>query len=180
MKRAVFVIPILLFAALAYVLFDSLIAPPPQDLPSVLVDKPAPGLTLPALDGETEGFGPADLTAGHVTVLNVFASWCVPCRTEASVLPALAHLDGVALYGMVYKDTPGKARQFLNEVGNPFSRIALDQSGRAGIEWGVYGVPETFVIDGRGVVRLRHAGPLTAGIVESQILPAIEQARNAG
>lgn len=180
MKRAAFIVPILLFAALTYVLFRSLIAPPPQELPSVLIDKPAPRLTLPALDGQTKGFGAADLTAGHVTVVNVFASWCIPCRSEATVLPLIAHLDGVALYGMVYKDTPGKARQFLNEVGNPFSRIALDESGRAGIDWGVYGVPETFVIDGKGIIHLRYPGPLTPAVIERNILPAIELARKSG
>lgn len=180
MKRWVFIVPLLLFAALAYVLFDSLISPPPRDLPSVLVDKPAPHVALPPLDGEAHSFGTADLTAGHVTVVNVFASWCIPCRDEAKILPVLAHLNGVALYGMVYKDTPEKARQFLNEVGNPFSRIALDESGRAGIDWGVYGVPETFVIDGKGIIHLRHAGPLTPGVIEKQILPAIERARHDG
>ena len=177
MKRLIFIVPIALFAVLAYVLFDSLISPPPQELPSVLVNKPAPTLTLPPLDAATEGFGPAQLAAGHVSVVNVFASWCVPCRAEASVLPTLAHLNGVALYGIVYKDTPAKARQFLKEVGDPFQRIGLDESGRAGIEWGVYGVPETFVIDGKGVVRLRHAGPLTKNIIKSDILPAIAAAR---
>lgn len=179
MKRLIFVVPIALFVALAYVLFDSLIAPPPQELPSVLVNKPAPTLTLPGLDAATDGFGPEQLAAGHVSVVNVFASWCVPCRAEASVLPSLAHLDGVALYGMVYKDTPANARQFLKEAGNPFQRIALDESGQAGIEWGVYGVPETFVVDGTGVVRLRHAGPLTQDVIRSDILPAIAAARTS-
>lgn len=180
MKRLIFVIPVVLFAALAYVLFDSLVSPPPQELPSVLVDKPAPRLTLPPLDGGTQGFGPAQLTDGRVTVLNVFASWCVPCRAEAAILPALSHLKGVKLFGLVYKDTPQKARAFLDAVGNPYARVALDESGSAGIEWGVYGVPETFVIDGKGIVRLRHAGPLTQGIIESQILPAIAKARTQG
>lgn len=180
MRRLIFVVPVVLFAVLAVVLFKSLIAPPPQDLPSVLVDKPAPQLTVPALDAQTQGFGPSDLKAGHVTVLNVFASWCIPCRSEAPLLPRLAHLDGVRLFGMVYKDTPDKARQFLNEMGNPFARVGLDESGRAGIEWGVYGVPETFVIDGRGTVRLRHAGPLTPSVIERDILPAIRAARAGG
>lgn len=180
MKRLVFIVPIALFAVLAYVLFDSLISPPPQELPSVLVNKPAPQLTLPALDAQTSGFGPAQFRDGHVTVLNVFASWCVPCRAEAQVLPMLAHLKGVKLYGMVYKDTPSNARAFLSEVGNPFARIGLDESGRAGIEWGVYGVPETFVIDPRGIVRLRYPGPLTPAVVKDQILPAIARARADG
>lgn len=177
MKRLIFIVPVALFAVLAYVLFSSLLAPPPEDLPSVLVDKPAPRITLPALDAQTKGFGPAQLTAGHVTVLNVFASWCVPCHAEAAVLPMLAKIKGVHLYGMVYKDTPAKARAFLDEMGNPFERIGLDQNGQAGIEWGIYGVPETFVINGRGTVLLRHAGPLTPSIIKKQLMPVIAKAR---
>jgi len=117
------------------------------------------------------------LRAGHVSIVNVFASWCAPCREEAPALHALSELKGVALYGMVQKDTPAKARAFLADVGNPYSRIDLDADGRASIEWGVYGVPETFVVDGHGVVRLRYAGPLTADALQSTILPAIESAQ---
>lgn len=178
MKRAIYILPVLLFAGLAYILFDSLIAPPPSELPSVLIDKPAPALTLPPLDASTQGFAPSDLK-GHVTVLNVFASWCVPCREEAPTLATLKNMQGFQLIGMVYKDTPAKARAFLNDVGNPFSRIGLDADGGAGIEWGVYGVPETFVIDAQGVVRLRLAGALTPDVLRSQLMPAIESARAA-
>ncbi len=177
MNRAIFILPVLLFLGLAGILFHSLIAPPPGELPSVLIDKPAPTVPLPALDAQAQAFSPADLRAGHVTVLNVFASWCAPCREEAPVLQALAHVKNVTLYGMVQKDTPERARAFLGDVGNPFSRIDLDADGRASIEWGVYGVPETFVIDGHGIIRLRYAsGPLTPDALTNVILPAIARA----
>lgn len=180
MKRLIFIVPIVLFGVLAYFLFKSLIGPAPDVLKSALIDKPAPRLTLPALDAQTRGFGPAQLTAGHVTVVNVFGSWCPTCREEAPVLPMLAHLKDVKLYGMVYMDTPAKARKFLDEVGNPFSRIGLDESGHAGIEWGVYGAPETFVVDGKGIVRLRHVGALTPSIIHNEIIPAIDKAKADG
>src|SRR5208283_407773 len=125
-------------------------------------------------------FAPQDLAAGHVTVLNVWASWCVPCRAEAPALAELAARKGVALYGLVYKDTPAKARTFLDETGDPYQRIDLDRDGEAGIEWGVAGVPETFVIDGKGIVRLRYAGPLVGSAFGEILLPAIERARREG
>ena len=178
MKRAIYIVPVLLFGGLAYFLFHSLIAPPPDELPSALIGKPAPDIQSPPLDAGAKGFGQADFK-GHVTVVNVFASWCVPCRAEAPLLSSLARLNGVSLYGLVYKDTPEKARAFLSDVGNPFARVGLDQSGEAGIEWGIYGVPETFVIDADGIVRLRYAGPLTPDVLTGEILPAIEQARRA-
>src|SRR6201986_5125751 len=120
----------------------------------MLVGKPAPVTPLPALDAQAQSFGPADLRSGHVTVVNVFASWCAPCREEAPMLQTLAQMKSISLYGMVQKDTPAKARAFLADFGNPFQRIDLDADGRASIEWGVYGVPETFVIDGKGIIRL--------------------------
>jgi cytochrome c biogenesis protein CcmG/thiol:disulfide interchange protein DsbE len=182
MKRWIFALPVLAFATIAYFLFQSLAAPPPQILPSALIDKPAPHLTLPALDAATEGFGPRDLAAGHVTVVNVFASWCIPCHEEAPTLmnlAALAQPKGFQIYGMVQKDTPQNIRGFLAEAGNPFGRIGLDADGRASIEWGVYGAPETFVVDGKGIIRFKYVGALTDQIVSSQLLPAIEQAKQA-
>ncbi len=179
MKRALYVLPVLLFAALAFVLFDSLRSPAPNELPSALIGKPAPMVKLPPLDAQALAFAPEDLSSGHVTVLNVWASWCVPCREEAPMLAALARDPDIRLYGLVYKDTPARARAFLVESGNPFSRIDLDRDGRAGIEWGVYDVPETFVIDGRGIVRARHSGPLTAQVMTDELLPAIAAARQS-
>jgi cytochrome c biogenesis protein CcmG/thiol:disulfide interchange protein DsbE len=176
-KRLLYILPILGFAVLAYFLFASLNGAPPDELPSALVDKPAPAIALPPLDKAATAFKRSDLTSGHVTVMNVWASWCVPCRLEAPVLDRLKSLDGVALYGLVYKDQPEKARTFLDEVGNPFSRLDLDLRGRAAIDWGVYDVPETFVIDGKGIVRLRYSGPITEDVLRETVLPAIKQAR---
>jgi cytochrome c biogenesis protein CcmG/thiol:disulfide interchange protein DsbE len=179
MKRWIFVLPVAGFAVLAFFLFRSLWAPPPDVIPSALLNQPAPRLTLPALDSQTAAFTPADLTAGHVSVINVFASWCAPCRTETSQLAAMSNLPGVALYGLVQKDKPAAARAFLDEVGNPFAKIARDDDGRASIEWGVYGVPETFVVDGKGVVRFKYVGPLTDDVMARQVMPAIAAARGS-
>jgi cytochrome c biogenesis protein CcmG/thiol:disulfide interchange protein DsbE len=177
MKRAIYVLPIAAFAVLAFFLFKSLWSPPPDLVPSALLDKPAPRLVLPALDAQSAAFTPADLAAGHVSLVNVFASWCAPCRTEADELMNLSRLPGVALYGMTQKDKPEATRAFLDEVGNPFSRISRDDDGRASIEWGVYGVPETYVVDGKGIIRLKYVGPLSADVLKSQILPAIKAAQ---
>lgn len=178
MKRLIYVLPALAFVVLAVVLFRSLIQPAPDVLPSALIGKPAPRLELSALDAETQGFGPRELSSGHVTVVNVFASWCVPCHSEAPVIAMLADRKGFALYGLVQKDTPAKIRNFFAENGgNPFQRIALDADGRASIEWGVYGVPETFVIDGRGIIRDRIVGEITEDVLNNQLLPAIKAAQ---
>jgi|HubBroStandDraft_6_1064221.scaffolds.fasta_scaffold181163_1 cytochrome c biogenesis protein CcmG/thiol:disulfide interchange protein DsbE len=177
LTRALYILPVIGLFALAAFFFVSLNGPPPDQLPSVLIDKPAPEVSLPALDANAHAFSSADLKAGHVSIVNVWASWCVPCRAEAPELQALAQRRDVALYGIVYKDAPDKARAFLNDVGNPFSRIDLDASGSAGIEWGIYGVPETFIIDGNGIVRLRYPGPIVGNTLTDTILPAIAQAR---
>jgi cytochrome c biogenesis protein CcmG/thiol:disulfide interchange protein DsbE len=131
---------------------------------------------LPPLDQAAKGFTSADLRAGHVTVVNVWASWCVPCRAEAPALAVISRSGRAQLYGIVYEDKPGAARAFLKEMGDPFSRLVLDANGRAGIAWGVYGVPETFVVDGKGIVRLRYAGPVVADTLNRIIMPAIASA----
>jgi len=179
MKRLFYILPILLFGALAYFLFDSLRAPPPDQLPSQLIGKHAPPLAVPPLDKDAVGFSRNDLAAGHVTVLNVWASWCAPCRLEAPALSRLKSIGGFALYGLAYKDKPGAARDFLAETNNPFSRVDLDADGRAAIDWGVYDVPETFVLDGKGIVRLRYSGPITPEVLSQVLLPIIEQAKEA-
>ena len=177
MKRAIYLLPIAGFVVLAYFLFKSLWSPPPDLVPSALLNKPAPRLVLPALDSQSAAFTPADLAAGHVSVVNVFASWCAPCRTETDQLAELAKLPGVALYGMTQKDKPADTRAFLDEVGNPFSRISRDDEGRASIEWGVYGVPETYVVDGKGIIRLKYVGPLSDRVLEQQVVPVIKAAQ---
>jgi cytochrome c biogenesis protein CcmG/thiol:disulfide interchange protein DsbE len=177
MNRWVFIAPIAAFAVLAFFLFKSLWAPAPELIPSALLNRPAPRLVLPALDAQSAAFTPADLAAGHVSVINVFASWCAPCRTEAPQLAELARMPGIALYGMTQKDRPAATRAFLDEVGNPFARIARDDDGRASIEWGVYGVPETYVVDGRGIIRLKYVGGLSDDVLAQQLLPAIKAAQ---
>ena len=175
MKRLVYILPVLGFLVIAGFLFRSLFVAQ-TFLPSTLINTPAPKLTLPALDAQTQGFGPGDLAAGHVTVINVFGSWCAECHVEAPVLMQMAKEKGFEFYGLVQRDTPEKIRAFLAESGNPFSRIANDLDGKAGIEWGVYGAPETFIVDGKGVIRYKYSGAITPDSLKNQILPAIRAA----
>ena len=177
MNRWIFVAPIAAFLVLAFFLFKSLWSPAPDVVPSALLNKPAPRLVLPGLDARSAAFTPVDLAAGHISVVNVFASWCAPCRTETDQLVELSKLPGVALYGLTQKDKPAATRAFLDEVGNPFARIARDDDGRASIEWGVYGVPETYVVDGKGIIRLKYVGPLTDDVLKDQVMPAIRLAQ---
>jgi cytochrome c biogenesis protein CcmG/thiol:disulfide interchange protein DsbE len=179
MNRLIYAIPALGFAVLAFFLFKSLVMPAPDVLPSALIDKPAPQHILPALDAQTQGFGPRELASGKVVIVNVFSSTCVPCRIEAPVLDRLATLPGLTLYGFVWEDKPQSARKFLDEVGNPFSRIGLDSDGSIGREWGIYGWPETYVVDGRGIIRFKYVGALTDQVVAQQLMPAIEKAKLA-
>jgi cytochrome c biogenesis protein CcmG, thiol:disulfide interchange protein DsbE len=178
-NRLIYAVPVLAFLVLAGFLFKSLVLPAPDMLPSALIDKPAPQKTLPALDAQTQGFGPKELASGKVVVVNVFSSTCVPCRLEAPVLNRLATMPGITLYGFVWEDKPENAREFLDEVGNPFSRIGQDIDGSIGREWGVYGWPETYVVDGRGIIRFKIVGGLTNEVVAQQLLPAIEKAKLA-
>jgi cytochrome c biogenesis protein CcmG, thiol:disulfide interchange protein DsbE len=178
-NRLIYAVPVLAFLVLAGFLFKSLVLPAPDMLPSALIDKPAPQKTLPALDAQTQGFGPKELASGKVVVVNVFSSTCVPCRLEAPVLNRLATMSGITLYGFVWEDKPENAREFLNEVGNPFSRIGQDIDGSIGREWGVYGWPETYVVDGHGIIRFKIVGGLTNEVVAQQLLPAIEKAKLA-
>ena len=177
MNRWITVIPVAAFAVLAFFLFKSLWAPAPDIIPSALINKPAPRLVLPGLDAQSAAFTPADLAAGHVSVVNVFASWCAPCRLEAGQLETLSRMPGVAVYGLAQKDKPAATRAFLDEVGNPFARIARDDDGRASIEWGVYGVPETFVVDGKGIIRLKYVGEITQAALAGRLVPAIRAAQ---
>ena len=176
MRRLFYIVPALAFVALAFILFRSLHTHPSAEIPTALKDKPAPRLVLAPLDQGARAFSPADLAVpGQVTLVNVFASWCIPCREEAPQLAQLAQTHGVRLVGIVYKDKPDAARAFLQEYGNPFRRIGQDADGRAGIEWGISGVPETFVVDGHGIVRGRF-GPLSPDNLRSDLLPVIEAA----
>ena len=172
MRRLLFLMPIAAFLVVGLLFYSGLNQGPPELLPSPLIGKSAPDFMLPAMDAGTPGFARADLGAGHVTVVNFWASWCAPCRVEQPILEALAAQKGVALYGIVYKDEPAKARAFLDELGNPFSRLIVDASGRSAIDWGVTGVPETFVVDGKGIIRQHYSGALTQEDLVGRILPA--------
>jgi len=178
-KRLFFVIPIVIFLALAVLLYVGLFQGPPQELPSPLVGKPAPDIALPALDDQNPGFSRSDLAQGKPVIVNFFASWCVPCRLEHPTLMQLAKREGVTLFGVDYKEslygkTDTDARGLLDELGNPFSKINKDAEGRVAIDWGVTGVPETFVIDGKGIIRVHYAGPLSEETLQRLILPALK------
>src|SRR5262249_12185220 len=171
MRRLIFILPIVAFGALAAYFFVSL-SRDPSVLPSAMIDKPAPAFTLAGLGAEP-GLG-RDEFGGEVVLVNFFASWCVPCRAEHPLLMNISRQLGVRLYGIDYKDKPEDAARFLAELGNPYGRIGADRDGRVGIDFGVYGVPETYVIDKAGRIRLRHVGPLTAADVELEIAPLVK------
>ncbi|MFY8093954.1 MAG: DsbE family thiol:disulfide interchange protein [Niveispirillum sp.] len=146
----------------------------PSKLPSMLIDKPAPSFALPGLSEGEKGLSNADLL-GKVQLVNVFASWCAPCRVEHPLLMRLAKEQGVTIHAINYKDKPDAAQAFLAQMGNPYTSIGADKDGRVAIDFGVYGVPETYVIDKQGRVRYRHVGPLMPFDVEETILPMIRE-----
>ena len=176
-------LPLVAFVALAGLFLVRLTANgDPARLPSALIGKQAPKFALPASEGTSgDGFSDADLKQGQVTLVNVFASWCVPCRDEHPLLmqmakdPTLTAL-GVQLYGLNYKDTAAHARGFLAQYGNPYARTGADLKGRAGIDWGVYGVPETFLIGRDGRIAYKLVGPITAENLVKVLQPEIEKA----
>lgn len=151
----------------------------PSAIPSVLISKPVPQFDLGPVKGvDVPGLKTADLTGGGApVVLNVFASWCVPCRAEHAVLTRLARDEGFDLMGINYKDKPEDARAWLTELGNPYARIGADESGRAGIDWGISGVPETFVIDADGTVLWRYVGPIATEQSQDELRAALASAR---
>ena len=177
-------LPLILFAGLAALFVVGLYSGDPSRLPSQLVGKPPPALALPPVDEllkdgkPVPGLTQAVLGAGRVTVVNVWASWCAPCHVEHPQLLALAKEKGVAILGINYKDKPEDARRFLGRYGNPFEAVGADREGLTAIDWGVYGVPETFVIDRRGLVLHRHVGPITPDVLERELLPVIRRARD--
>jgi cytochrome c biogenesis protein CcmG/thiol:disulfide interchange protein DsbE len=152
----------------------------PNEIPSVLISQPAPEFDLPAVAGtDTPGLSVEDIrAAGEPVLVNVFASWCVPCRAEHVVLTRLVEQDGIRLMGINYKDKPEDAAEWLDELGNPYERIGSDLNGRVGIEWGLSGVPETFVIDPSGTVVFRYVGPIVDTGAVDQIKTALQQARS--
>ncbi len=174
MRRALYLLPIALFLVLAGY-FTLALRPgyDPHDLPSALINKPAPVFDLAGLDG-APGLDHAAF-AGRVVLVNFFASWCIPCRLEHPLLMGLATETKTPLYGIAYKDKPADTAQYLAQLGNPYRRIGLDEAGRVGIDFGVYGVPETYVIDRTGRIRLRYVGPLSEEQVTKQLLPLLKE-----
>lgn len=177
------VLPLAVFALLAVILYFRLFGGDPSTIPSALIGKTVPEFSLDALSGLVDdnnvpvpGFSSDDLDEGRVTIVNVWASWCVPCRAEHPVLVALGSETGLPIYGINYKDNPENARRFLGQLGNPFQAVGVDPDGRASIDWGLYGVPETFIVAGDGTIAFKFVGPMTGEIVENIILPEIERA----
>ena len=166
----IYALPAAVFAALAAASYVGL-GIDSNTLPSPLIDQPAPVFDLPPLAGAERGFSSADLT-GHVSLVNTFASWCAPCRAEHPILNALAQSKRLSIYGIDYKDKEDAALAWIAELGNPYTRIGADD-GRVGIDWGIYGVPETFLVDKGGRIRYKHVGPLTQDDVERTVLPLV-------
>jgi cytochrome c biogenesis protein CcmG, thiol:disulfide interchange protein DsbE len=180
-RRLLVLLPLVVFLALAALLFFRLGAGDPSRIPSALIGRAAPATELPAVAGlerngqPVPGIVPADFKDA-VTVLNVWASWCVPCRDEAPLLIKLAGDKRIRLVGINYKDQADNARRFLGRFGNPFAASGADASGRAAIEWGVYGVPETFIVGRDGRIAYKLVGPLTPENLEGVMKPQIEKA----
>jgi len=148
----------------------------PHEVPSPLIGKPAPAFNLPLLGAPDQKLAMQDLK-GKVWVLNVWASWCTPCRVEHPLITELAKTGGVPVYGLNYKDKPADAKAWLDKLGNPFAATVSDVDGLVGIDYGVYGVPETFVIDKQGVIRLKHIGPMTPEALRDTVLPMVDKLR---
>ena len=146
----------------------------PSQIPSQLVGKPVPGFTLPPVQGRTLGFSSTDLK-GEVSLVNVFASWCVACRDEHPLLMELKENGIVPVHGINYKDRPEDAARWLGALGDPYTRTGADTDGRVAIDWGVYGVPETFIVDGDGTVVYKQIGPITEAALRETILPLVER-----
>lgn len=187
-KRPVWLtaLPVLVFACIAGLFFYALQAGDPSRLPSALIGKPVPTFSLNAVGGlkangqPVPGFGTADFGSNKITVVNVWASWCVPCTREHPQLVALAKRPNIQLFGINYKDKAVAARRFLGRYGNPFARVGDDSNGRASVEWGLTGVPETFVVDRAGRIAFKYVGELTPVTYKRILLPVLEKLETSG
>lgn len=174
--------PLAIFGVIAMLFALALSSGDPSRLPSALIGRTVPAVALPALEGLSDGarpvagFDSADLARGDVSVVNFWASWCAPCVQEHPLLVALKERTGVKLYGVNYKDQPATARRFLGRYGNPFVAVGADANGRAAIEWGVTGMPETFIVNGKGEIVYKHIGPISPETLESKIIPMVRAA----
>jgi cytochrome c biogenesis protein CcmG/thiol:disulfide interchange protein DsbE len=174
-----FLLPLGLFAALV-VLFAVGLGLNPREVPSPLIDRPVPAFTLSQLHVPEASFGSSELARQPVALFNVWASWCVACRQEHPFLMELAQRGELPIYGLNYKDERTDALAWLRRHGNPYHLSAHDLDGRVGIDWGVYGVPETFLIDGRGMIRYKHIGPLTPQVWREKLEPLVRQLQQGG
>jgi cytochrome c biogenesis protein CcmG/thiol:disulfide interchange protein DsbE len=180
-RRLIVFVPLALFLALAGLFLIRLFAGDPSRIPSALIGRPAPATALPPVaalvrDGApVPGIAPENF-AGAVTLVNVWASWCVPCHDEAPILMQMAQDQRVRIVGINYKDQPDNARRFIGRYGNPFAAVGADPNGRASIDWGVYGVPETFVVGRDGRIAYKLVGPITEDNLDTALKPAIEKA----
>ena len=179
MRRLLFLLPLLLFVGVGLAFFFGF-ERDPRNIPSVLIDKPVPSFALPGLPGRDKagsgGLASGDL-AGDVTLVNVFASWCVPCKVEHPIITRLAREQGITVHAINHKDKAEDALAWLARNGDPYARIGADLDGRVSIDWGVYGVPETFLVDRQGRIRYKHVGPLTPAVVEETIIPLVKELR---
>lgn len=167
--------PIVVFAGFVGLAVTGMYREDPESLPSAREGQPAPPVVLTEFPGK-ELFDDASLRDGEVKLVNYWASWCGPCRVEHPSLEALSK-EGLKIYGVNYKDQQANAAAFLDELGDPYAGIGRDEQGRMALDWGVYGVPETYVIDGEGKIILRFAGPVTQRVIETTLRPALEKAR---
>jgi cytochrome c biogenesis protein CcmG, thiol:disulfide interchange protein DsbE len=183
--RWMMALPLVAFAALAAIFWFRLGNSDPSRIPSALIGHPAPPTALPALEGlvnngaQVPGLDPS-VFEGKVSVVNVWASWCVPCHDEAPLLTELGRDSRLQIVGINYKDSPDNARRFLGRYGNPYGIVGVDANGRASIEWGVYGVPETFVVGRKGTIVYKLVGPVTADNINSVLKVEIDKALKAG
>lgn len=168
-----FVLPLVLFIVLAIFLAIGLTRDP-REVPSPLINKPAPAFTLPQLSDPNKTFTPQEMR-GKVWLLNAWASWCPPCREEHPLLLRVSRSGAVPIYGLNYKNEREEALAWLNDLGNPYVLSVSDLDGRVGIDYGIYGVPETFVIDRNGVIRYKQTGVITAKILQEKILPLVRE-----
>jgi len=166
-------LPLVFFAGVA-VEFDLGLSRDPSEVKSVLIGKPVPEFRLPPVKGRTLGLSRSDLTS-QVSLVNVFASWCVACRYEHPFLMQLKEQGAVPIHGINYKDKPDDAANWLDSMGDPYTRTGADVSGRVSIDWGVYGVPETFVIDRQGRIAYKQIGPLDRAVLDNTILPLVKR-----
>ncbi len=177
-RRTGFLIPIVVFLAIAVFLGIGLFLDP-REIPSPLIGKEVPEFDLPPVQGRTLGLSSKDLR-GEVSLVNVFASWCTACREEHPQFMELARSGLVPIHGLNYKDKPADAAAWLDSLGDPYTRTGADIDGRVGIDWGVYGVPETFIVDREGRIQYKHIGAITPEVMEKKILPVIYRLQREG